>query len=188
MPETSDRNPMMDRETLPDTFPVAVLLRFRETPDNPWQEGSWSVDGVVVTEAGSNPDSSEAAEPQLVHNSADNRLYLQGGFRLELYPDEAESYYQNLMAGHPAAFVLCDRQEDGQIRPRYVTLSYAEGTSFMEVEEEVYSVPLAPELHRWLEQYVLEHYVPERKKKRQRDNWKETGSAPPPQLRQRGRS
>jgi hypothetical protein len=188
MPETGDRNQMQDGGTLPDAFPVAVLLRFRETPDNPWQDGSWSVEGVVVTEAGAGSDPGRS-EQEPVHTSAGSRLYLSGGFRLELYPDEAESYYQNLMAERPAAFVLCDRLEDGRIQPRHVTLSYAEGTSFMEVEEEVYSVPLAPELHRWLEQYVLEHYVPEKKKKRKRDNWKdETGSAPPPHLRQPGRS
>jgi hypothetical protein len=187
MPETSDRNPIQDRKPLPNTFPVAVLLRFQETPDNPWQDGSWSVEGVVVTEAGAGSGSGRS-EQEPVHSSAGSRLYLSGGFQLELYPDDAESYYQNLMAERPAAFVLCDRLEDGRIQPRHVTLSYAEGSSFMEMEEEVYSVPLAPELHRWLEQYVLEHYVPEKKKKRKRDDWKETGSAPPPHLRHRGRS
>lgn len=167
----------------PARLPLAVLVRFVATPDNPWQEGSWSVEGVVVSEADL-PGATEAVgEARLIHEASGTRIYLSGGFELKLYPDEAESYYQNLMAENPSAFVLCDRLDDGSIRPRQVTLSYAEGTSFTEVEEEVFRVALPPELHRWLEQYVLRHYVPQQKKKRKRDDWKKPDGAPPARLR-----
>jgi hypothetical protein len=59
------------------------------------------------------------------------------------------------------------------LRPFQVTLSYDEAASYMEVDEPVFSLPMPPEVYRWLEGYVLEHYVPERKKKRKRDDWKQ---------------
>jgi hypothetical protein len=42
----------------------------------------------------------------------------------------------------------------------------------MEVEEDVFSVPMPAEIYRWVENFVLQHYVPERRKKRKREDWK----------------
>jgi len=164
---------------LPTEFPVAVVLCYRQTPDNPWQEGSWAVDGIVAGQQAGDV----RQERVLIHSAADTRLYLCGGFTVQLYRDEAESYYQNLMAEKPAAFAICERGDNGEITPRQVTLSYAEATSYMEMEEDVYNVALPPELYRWLEQYVLEHYVPEKKKKRKREDWKKNDAPPPRHLR-----
>ena len=46
----------------------------------------------------------------------------------------------------------------------------------MEADEVVESVAMPAELYRWVEQYVLENYLPEKRKKRKRDNWKEAES------------
>ena len=54
-------------------------------------------------------------------------------------------------------------------------LFYAPG-SFAETDEVVESVAMPAELYRWVEQYVLENYLPEKRKKRKRDNWKEVDS------------
>jgi hypothetical protein len=48
----------------------------------------------------------------------------------------------------------------------------------METDEIVETVAMPPELYRWAERFVLEHYVPEKRKKRKRDNWKEDGRGP----------
>jgi hypothetical protein len=53
-----------------------------------------------------------------------------------------------------------------------VTLSYDEAAAYTEVEEEVFAVPMPPEVYRWVENYVLEHYVPEKRRKRKRVDWK----------------
>ena len=151
MPEVIDHQP------IPDGFTVGVLTCCRDTPDDPWQDQAWEVTGIVAGEQAGGDE----ATSRLVHETSDTRTYLSGGFRLELFADDAESYYHNLMADQPAAFVLCDRGEDGALLPRQVTLSYGEGTSYMEMEEAVYAVPLPPELYRWLERFVLEHYVPD---------------------------
>ena len=168
---------------LPQAFPVAVVLRYRRTPQNPWQEGSWSVDGIVAGQQAGDA----GRERILIHDTADIRLYLCGGFSVQLYRDEAESYYQNLMAEKPAAFVICQREDNGEITPRQVTLSYAEATSYMEVDDDVYNAALPPELYCWLEQYVLEHYLPEKRKKRKREDWKQNDAVPPRHLRHEAR-
>ncbi len=172
-----------ENSALPKAFPVAVVLRYRQTPHNSWQEGNWSVDGIVAGQQAGDA----GQERVLIHSSEDTRLYLCCGFTVQLYHDEAESYYQNLMAEKPAAFVICQREDNGEITARQVTLSYAEATSYMEMEEDVYNVALPPELYRWLEQYVLEQYVPEKKKKRKREDWKKNDAPPPRHFRHEAR-
>jgi hypothetical protein len=46
----------------------------------------------------------------------------------------------------------------------------------METEELVESVDMPAELYRWAERFVLEHYVPKKRKKRKRDDWKARGN------------
>ena len=45
----------------------------------------------------------------------------------------------------------------------------------MEGEAELFVVEVAPELYRWVEAFVLAHYVPEKRRKRKRANWSEDG-------------
>jgi hypothetical protein len=154
-------------------FPVSVLMRYQLTPNNVWSNGQWDVSGVVVGEIGEK----FGGDKQVIRNDTRNREYLCAGLTVELYKDDAESYYHNLMSDDPKAFVVCrtDETDDNQCEPFLVTLSYGEATSYMEVDELVYSVAMPPELYRWVEQFVLEHYVPEKKRKRRRENWKDAG-------------
>ena len=46
----------------------------------------------------------------------------------------------------------------------------------METDEIVESVGMPAELYRWVERFVLQHYVPEKRRKRKRDNWKANGN------------
>ena len=158
-----------------EKFPVSVLMRYQLTPDNAWSSGQWEVDGVIVGDIGEKFGSGK----QVIRNDSENREYLCAGLNVELYKDDAESYYHNLMSDNPKAFVVCrtDETDSNQCEPYpyLVTLSYGEATSYMEVEELVYSVDMPAELYRWVEQFVLEHYVPEKKKKRRRENWKDAG-------------
>jgi hypothetical protein len=72
--------------------------------------------------------------------------------------------------------VVC-REEDGERpEPALVTASYGEAASYSEVDENVYAVPIPPEIYLWIEAYVLEHYVPEKRRKRKRDDWKQDES------------
>ena len=102
------------------------------------------------------------------------KQYLYTGLSIELHKDDAESFYCNLMSDNPSVFVICDEEQDELLQPSIVTLSYAEATTYMETDQRVERVEMPAELYRWLEQYVLANYVPEKKKKRKRTDWKVT--------------
>ena len=67
----------------------------------------------------------------------------------------------------------CTLDDNGPLRPLIVTLSYDEAASYLESDDIVESVAMPAELYRWVENFVLEHYLPQKKKKRKRENWKE---------------
>jgi hypothetical protein len=79
------------------------------------------------------------------------------------------------MSDKPSAFIICNEGQDEPLQPAIVTLSYGEATSYMETDVRVERVDMPADLYRSLEQYVLANYVPEKRKKRKRDNWKEAG-------------
>lgn len=88
------------------------------------------------------------------------------GLAIELFHDSAELYYMNLVSEHPSVFVVCRPDPDGLAQPFLVTLDPEEASSHMEVDDDVLRTPISPELYRWAEAYVLEHYVPKPRYKR----------------------
>lgn len=159
---------------VPDSFSLSVLVEYRELQDNRWEQGSWHVAGVVA----GNSSTDDVEGERALHTATRGREFLHGGLRLRLYEDDAESYYFNLISDTPRVFVICNQEDGGPLQPFIVTLSYGEATSYMEGDEIVESVAMPPELYRWAERFVLEHYVPEKRKKRKRENWKEEPRGP----------
>ncbi len=159
---------------VPDSFSVSVLVEFRELRDNRWETGRWSVAGVVAGSRGSG----DITEDRELHAAAKGQQFLHTGLHMHLYRDDAESYYFNLVSDTPRVFVICSQEPGGPLRPFIATLSYGEATSYMETDEIVESVAMPPELYRWAERFVLEHYVPEKRRKRKRENWKEEARGP----------
>jgi hypothetical protein len=156
--------------TAPRQYPVAVLVEFQVIHGNRWIDGRWAVTGVVAGERLAD----DGIHRKLVHSSEAGQQYLWTGLRIELHPDDTESYYCNLMSDNPGVFVICSEEQGEPLQPGIVTLSYGEATSYMETDQRVERVAMPAELYRCLEQYVLANYVPEKKKKRKRDDWKET--------------
>lgn len=156
-------------------FPVSVLMRFRQSEHKLWSVGQWEAIGLVVGEAGEKVAGVNSSN-QVVRRDIGNGQYLWSGLKVSLYKDDGESYYHNLMCEQPKAFIVCksDELDSEQCQPFLVTLSYDEASSYLEVDELVLSVDMPAELCRWVEKFVLEHYVPEKKRKRKRENWKET--------------
>jgi len=159
---------------VPDSFDVSVIFEFRMTPDNRWQEGYWRVAGVI---AGDRPGGDNPGAQQL-HAATQGQQYLWTGLQVSLFRDDAESYYCNLVSDTPRVFVICSQQAGEPPQPSFVTLSYGEATSCMETDALVESVDMPPELYRWAERFVLQHYVPVKQKKRKRDNWKAADHEP----------
>ena len=155
-------------------FPVSVLMQFKESQNKIWSSGQWEVTGLVAGQAGEKLGG-VTESTQVISRDIGNGQILWSGLAVQLHKDDAESYYHNLMCENPKAFIICqsDEVEGNQCQPFLVTLSYDEASSYLEVDELVLSVDMPAELYRWVEQFILEHYVPEKKRKRKRESWKE---------------
>jgi hypothetical protein len=158
-----------DEPSLPGAFQVAVLMERRPGATR-WQPFTWTVAGLVAGEVAASSKSGPVAMP-----SGDGiRRTLWRGYEVALHADEAESYYFNLMSASPQAFVVVRYDEDGQPSPDLVTLCFDEANAYSEGDEELHNVPMPPELAKWLEAFVIAHYVPEKRIKRKRRPWIET--------------
>lgn len=157
----------------PDHFALSVLMEARRS-QSAWADEEWSAVGVT---AGSQFNAHEESV-QEVFRENDVRRLLYPGFRIMLHVDECESYYHNLMAPHPCCYVVADINENNRPVPFLVTLSFDEAHAYLEGDQEVYAVDIPPELFRWSEEFVLNHYLPQKKKKRKLDNWKAQSGGP----------
>lgn len=102
---------------------------------------------------------------------------------IELHRSEAEGYYLNLSTATPKVFVMWRATDpDGSrdvvapkpllppVAPVIVTLSYGEAARFLEVGEQVDTVPISAPLHRALAAFVALHYQGEPRKKVRRND------------------
>ena len=159
---------------IPDRFQVAVLLN-RKPSTNQWLRYSWAVKGLVV----SSQDLAKQARGECVRTDPDEgEDYLWGGLTLRLYKDQVESYYYNLLAPQPCLYIILRPQDQHELQPGApkpvrVSASFDEANAYVESDDDAQPVPMPAEIYPWVEQFVLAHYVPERPKKRKRQNWKE---------------
>jgi hypothetical protein len=153
----------------PSRFPVSVIMERRRVSNNRWLAESWHAIGVTV--GGDQADAD--ANPRPIVDRPDASQFLWRGLTVELFVDEAESYYHNLMVGTPGCYIVTRSRADGMPEPVIVSLSFDAGQAYSEGDEIVHNVALPAELYRAAEAFVLAHYVPEKKKKRKRTDWKE---------------
>lgn len=140
---------------------VAVVME-REAKPNRWEDWRHRVAEVVLHE------DTFGCDARLLRDDAKLARWLHPGFTLELFADEAEGYYLNLSSGAPVWFVMWRLHEEDASRasPEAVSLSYNEAGRWLDAQERVDNVPLAPELAAWLQAYTDEHHRPEPKKRR----------------------
>ena len=127
---------------------------------------SWSAIGVIPA-----AKSEAGIVCSSIYQSDQAEQFLYTGYSIELFADDAESYYANLSGNHPGVFVVCEQEEDDELCPLLVTLSYDEMASYIEVDTPVFDLPIPPPIYEWVEAWVLENYQPEQKKKRTRQKW-----------------
>lgn len=144
--------------------PVSVVMERRKVSGNRWLSERWEAVGIV---AGERLSGHGVSRSHIVVDE-DTDQFVWTGFAVELYRDEAESYYFNLLGDKPSVFVICRQEDDGEVAPFLVSLSYDEASSHMEVDDLVFRLPIPREVYLWVERYVLENYVPEKKRKRKR--------------------
>lgn len=161
-------------KTDPSTFriPVSVLVECRQVTVGRWTQPQWDVRAVV---AGMRVVES-SPECTLVSREPDCETYMWSGLALELFRDVCEGYWYNLKSGRPSLFVVCYLDEESDdpttaLIPAIVTADQDEASAHLESEDPVFSVPMPDKVHQWVEQFVVEHYRPEMKRKRRRRDW-----------------
>ena len=154
-------------ETLPGAMPVTVLMASRPGVTR-WAGRQWEATGVAVTTTG-------GGEGEVVVDQGDYQQVRYGGLEVRLYQDETESYYHNLMSPQPGCYIVAtiDEEDENEVPvPILVTMSFDQAQAYHEGGESVFAVPIPDELYAWVEAYVLQYYVPEKKRKRKLVNWK----------------
>lgn len=156
-----------DRE-LPNRMAVAVVME-KKPSTHPWADYAYDALGVVVK------GDIEEADITRVYQDGEVEHFLCTGLGVQLHVDECESYYHNMMSPEPGCFIVAETPEDPSEMPEpyLVSLSFDEVHSYLEGDEQIYSVPIPPELYKWAEAYVLTHYVAIKKTKRKLKNWRE---------------
>lgn len=153
---------------LPTNFPVVVLMQRQPSVVSQWSDYQWQAVGVMAI--ANNIYDSES--PRTVHDDGDVIQVLYGGFTVQLFVDECESYYFNLISPNPQCYVIARADDENVPVPFLVSMSFDEAQAYLEGDEEVFVVDVPPELYRWTEAFVLKHYNPQKRKKRKRDDWK----------------
>lgn len=152
LPGPHDRAPI-DRRRVCDVVMERIVLA------NRWASEQWSLLGVVPGESGRDD------EPRVLREDARSLRWLYPGFPVELFPDEAEGCYLNLVAERPFVFVNWE-PTDGRPRVRGVTVSFNEAARWMDGGGHVEGAPLPPEWLPWIGAFVDVHYKPEPVKRR----------------------
>ena len=152
---------------MPNSFPLTVLMRARPGVTR-WATRNWDVAGIFVGESTQQVD--------LGVDENDGEIHRFEGLKLRLFEDETESYYHNLMSPQPGCFIVArpdEESDDDMPIPFLATLSFDQAHAYAEGDDEVFAVPIPKPLYVWVEAYVLQHYAPEKKRKRKLTNWKD---------------
>lgn len=148
-------------------FPVSVVMECRQIRHRRWVVPQWDAIGIVVGEA----VASGAGEPVTVRGGPDREQRLWPGFVLDLARGDAESYWYNLVGRTPSLYVVCQVDEAGALVPVRVTADSDEASAHEEADDQVFPVPIPPEIYPHIERYVVENYKPTPSKKRKRKAW-----------------
>ncbi|MGH8099367.1 DUF3305 domain-containing protein [Stenotrophomonas indicatrix] len=139
-------------------MPIAVIMQ-RRSVQHRWADEAWSAVGVV-------PDRGELPRLQVLSASPERDTYLVSGLELELYTDENEGYYENIVAPDSKVFVLW-RMEDGKAMPARASVSYLEGTRMFDSGEPADGVTMPAEIYAWVAGYLRQHYQPKPRRGRE---------------------
>ena len=146
-----------------DRIALAVVTAHEPVHGNPWISDRWRVLGVVAGEA---PGSMR--ERRLMRSAPEAQEYLWTGLVLRLNASEADSYYYNLIGDNPSVYVFGKRDDEGEFIPTAVSIDYIDAMAYAESGNEMFAVPMPPEVYRRVEQFVLEHFVPEEPRQRRK--------------------
>ncbi|MCG8488236.1 MAG: DUF3305 domain-containing protein [Chromatiales bacterium] len=159
-------------DDLPREFSVSVIMQ-KSPSANQWESHRWEAVGVLATGGTADPQQAE-----MIFEQQGTSRYLHPGFKLRLHVDECESYYHNLLSATPCCYVVANKADDGTPTPFMVSFSFDEAHAYLEGDETVYAVPVPAEIYQWAEAFVLAHYVPTKRSKRKRADWRQSERRP----------
>jgi hypothetical protein len=137
------------------TFPVSIVMQ-RRAIHHRWQSDVWEPLAVLP--------GTEKGEPHIVADTPESTRWLYPGMEIMLRAADADGYFLNVSTSEPCVFVLW-RMEGERAVPAHLTVSYSEASSWMDGGEEVGRVPMPPDLHAWVSDFVVKNYRPQPKKK-----------------------
>ncbi len=157
------------------SLPVTVLLERRMISRGRWELPSWYLHGVAVGDTVSH----QSTAGSHVGDTEKGSVYSFGGYKVTLYKDACERYWHALIGDKPLVYVVCDEDVDSDehdlsIEPKLVTIDYDEAVSHAETDAMVLTTNIPPELYRYMEGFVLQHYKPKPFEKRKRKRWVES--------------
>ncbi len=152
---------------LPEKMPVSVIME-KIPSAHQWIDFTYQAVGVITA------DGQAERSVTKIHENNGVEQFLFTGLSVQLYTDECESYYHNLMSPQPGCFIVADEMDDPNEMPTpyLVSLSFDEVHAYLEGDEQVYAVSIPPELYKWSEAFILTHYVATKKTKRKLKDWK----------------
>lgn len=145
-------------------LPVSVVTgHLRQTE----QHRGWSVQGIVVGER----FASDEVRRLRIRSGPEGDLFMWTGFKLRLRTAQANDYALNINTEQPRVYVIADPNDTDGLRPFLTTVSldeaqHLDSPELRDVTHHVYSVTMPPEVFRWMEHFVLDHYRPKRRKSR----------------------
>lgn len=163
----ADNPPMAQATKTLWDWPAAVIME-RAALVNRWADAAWGALGVVRDSG----DGDATARVILHTGQCTQTLY--PGHAIHLHRDEAEGYHYNITSPQPKVFVLW-RMEEDVARPKFLTVSYHEGSRWLDSGDHVDGVPLPAELLPWMAEFVALYYRPEVKQPRRYASNKDRG-------------
>ncbi len=140
---------------------AAAVVMERTALNNRWASEKWEAKCVI-------PDLTPDGAPRVVVDTPQITQILFSGLAIRLQPDEAEGYYLNVTSTQPKVFVLWRMGETmgrAAAEPQMLTVSYHEGSRWLDSGEQVDGVPLPVELIGWIAEFSEKNYRPEERKK-----------------------
>ena len=155
-------------QNLPDQMPISVVME-KKPSQHKWIDFSYKAIGVIAGQI------TQETGVKKIHQENDVERYLFSGLKLQLFVDECESYYHNLMSPKPGCFVVADNMDDPNDMPvpYLVSLSFDEVHAYLEGDEHVYAMDIPPELYKWTEAFILSNYIAVKRTKRKLKDWKQ---------------
>ena len=149
----------------------------RQEVDNPWCDHRWRVTGLLPAAA--------AVPPWTLLGSRPGTLrYFAGNLALELYPLETDTLRHNVEGPTPAVYVFLRATGDAPgVTLLGGTVCAGEAQAHADTGADlVEAVPMPPDIHAWVTDFVARHHVERPSYKRKRDQSERLAGRQPVQV------